>query len=175
MRSSQKWHPRVRGQRPEAARSIGRRNLGSQVTQTQRREGHVETLLLLLSAVAGLGHLHRESHMVGSEMVDSTLWEHERWSILMAQEFLALVNLTQARVTRKQGRLGEGSPSIRLACKQVCGVFSCLMIEAGGPSSLWVSPSLDEWSLGIEEQAEPGVGNKPIRCVSPYLFLHFSL
>lgn len=54
--------------------------------------------------------------------------------------WLAFVNLTQIRVIWEEGTPNWGSASIVLACGRVCGSFSWFMIDAGGPSALWVEP-----------------------------------
>lgn len=42
--------------------------------------------------------------------------------------------------------LGLGDVCIRLVCWHVCGTFSRLMINVGGPSPVWAVPALGRWS-----------------------------
>jgi hypothetical protein len=42
--------------------------------------------------------------------------------------------------------LNYKNASIRLAYRQACGALSWLMTDVGGPSPLWVVPSLGRWS-----------------------------
>lgn len=61
------------------------------------------------------------------------------------------VNLTQTLSYLGKEDLNWENDSIRLACRQACGVFSWLMIGVEALSSLLEVPILERWSHG--EQA----------------------
>lgn len=60
------------------------------------------------------------------------------------------VNLTHARVIWEE-KPELKNASIRLLCRQACEGF-CLMIDMGGPSSLWAVSDLNRWSWVVHEK-----------------------
>lgn len=63
----------------------------------------------------------------------------------------------------------EKMPSLRLASRQVCGIFSWLMVDFGHPSLLWVGPTPGKVVLGsIGKEVEQALGSKPVSDISPW-------
>lgn len=62
--------------------------------------------------------------------------------------------------------LNSGTTFVRMASRQVCGVFSGLMMDMGEPSLLCARSPLDKLVLGyIRKQIEQVVESKPVTSV----------
>ena len=77
--------------------------------------------------------------------------------------------LTQAKVIWEEGTSIEKIASPGYACEQVCGVFSWLMIDVGGPSLLWVVPTLGLVVLSaLSKQAEQAMDRELTSSTPPW-------
>lgn len=80
--------------------------------------------------------------------------------------FFYQLNTSEGHVGR--GDLNWENVSIRLPCRQVCGIFSWLTFVMEGSSSLWVVPPWTGGSEFYKKQTEKDINSKPVHCTLPW-------
>ena len=112
-------------------------------------QGHLSLKLSYMACSLAMRCLERHLVLISSPMSISDRVQWSLWKLL--EEDCAnqvFVNLTQARSPgKREPQLRKAS--IRLVLRKVSGTFSWLIIDMGGPKTLWVVSPLGRWAYVV--------------------------